>query len=135
MMTPKSEKCLEGSFKTAEYEGVIAPDGYAALKLHRANPADLIITDIAMPEEEGLETILEFRGRSPAVRIISISGGGEIESHNHLKTARAMGSRKTFPKPLEPGKLPDPVRELLQNDPPRKNERKDCGSEERAIFP
>ena len=131
---PQAQEMLEHSLEKAGQAVGAAPDGDVASEHHRANP-HLIITDITMPEEEGLETIKEFRRRFPAVRIIAISGGGEIESHDHLKTARAMGFRKNFPKLLEPGKLPDPVRELLPNDPPRKNESEDCGWEERAIFP
>jgi DNA-binding response OmpR family regulator len=74
---PQIREMLRELFRIAKYEVLVAPDGDAALRLHRANPADLIVTDIVMPEKEGLETILGFRRHFPAARIIAISGGGK----------------------------------------------------------
>ena len=75
---------------------------------------NLIITDIVMPEKEGLETIMEFRRRSPGVKIIAISGGGKIEANEYLNLAQMLGAQKTFSKPFELKKLLEEVRELLQ---------------------
>jgi len=58
------------------YEVEEAPDGKAGLTLYQENPADLIITDLIMPEMEGIETIMELRRRFPDVKIIAMSGGG-----------------------------------------------------------
>jgi DNA-binding response OmpR family regulator len=114
---PQIREMLRNLFTIAKYEVLVAPDGDEALKLHRANPADLIVTDIVMPEKEGLETILEFRRHFPAVRIIAISGGGKIGPHDYLNTAKAMGAQKTFAKPFSLRELLAAVREVLQNDP------------------
>ena len=104
------KECLE----RAEYEVLVASDGKAALKLHSANPVDLIITDIVMPEKDGLEIIMEFRRRFPAVKVIAISGGGRIEANEYLNIAKVLGVTRTFSKPFELRELLAAVRELLQ---------------------
>jgi DNA-binding response OmpR family regulator len=100
--------------KRAEYEVLAAPDGKTALKLHHATPVDLIITDIIMPEKEGLETIMEFRRHFPAVKIIAISGGGKIGVKEYLDIAEGLGAQKTFSKPFELKELLEAVGEILQ---------------------
>jgi DNA-binding response OmpR family regulator len=110
----KIREMLKQYLERAEYEVLIAPDGKAALKLHSANPVDLIITDIVMPEKDGLETIMELRRRFPAVKVIAISGGGKIEANEYLDIAKAMGVTRTFSKPFELRELLAAVRELLQ---------------------
>ncbi len=109
---------LKQFLERAEYEVRVAPDGSAGLKLHREDPADLIITDIVMPGKEGLETIMEFRRHFPAVRIIAISGGGRIGPHDYLNTAKAMGAQKTFSKPFDPQELMAAVRDVLRHEAP-----------------
>ncbi|MCP3955776.1 MAG: response regulator, partial [Desulfobacterales bacterium] len=59
------------------YEIVVALDGNEGLRLYRENPTKLIITDLIMPEKEGLETIIELRQNFPDTRIIAMSGGGQ----------------------------------------------------------
>jgi len=110
----KIREMLKQYLERAEYEVLVAPDGKAALKLHSANPVDLIITDIVMPEKDGLETIMELRRRFPAVKVIAISGGGKIEANEYLDIAKAMGVTRTFSKPFELRELLAAVRELLQ---------------------
>ena len=104
-------------FERAGYEVWAAPNGQAALELHRITPADLIITDIFMPEKEGIEPIMEFCRNFPAVKIIGISGGGrkgKMGAEEYLKIAKVLGAQKTFSKPFELAKLLEGVRELLQ---------------------
>ena len=105
---------LKQLLERAGYEVLVAPDGKEALKLHHANPVNLIITDIVMPEKEGLETIMEFQRQSPGVKIIAISGGGKIAADEYLNLAQMLGAQKTFSKPFELKKLLEEVRELLQ---------------------
>jgi DNA-binding response OmpR family regulator len=105
---------LKQLLERAGYEVLVAPDGKEALKLHQAKPVNLIITDIVMPEKEGLETIMEFQRQSPGVKIIAISGGGKIEANEYLNLAKMLGAKKTFSKPFELKKLLTEVRELLQ---------------------
>jgi len=105
---------LQQLLERAGYEVLVAPDGKEALKLHHVKPVNLIITDIVMPEKEGLETIMEFQRQSPGVKIIAISGGGKIEANEYLNLAKMLGAQKTFSKPFELKKLLVEVRELLQ---------------------
>jgi DNA-binding response OmpR family regulator len=66
------------------YEVVEASNGKDGMALFRAAPADLVISDILMPEQEGLQTIRELRREFPTVKIITISGGGPGGSMNFL---------------------------------------------------
>ncbi len=99
----------------AGYEVVGASHGNAALTIHKATPVDLIITDIIMPEKNGLETITDFRHLFPAVKVIAISGGGEIGADNYLQVAKTLGAQKILRKPFPFRVLLEAVHELLQN--------------------
>jgi two-component system, chemotaxis family, chemotaxis protein CheY len=80
-----------------------AGDGKKALELQAASPADVLITDLFMPEKEGLETIGEFRRRYPTVAIIAISGGSPVlrqEAPDYLEIAKGLGARATLQKPF-----------------------------------
>jgi DNA-binding response OmpR family regulator len=95
------------------YEVITAPDGKAGMRLFREEGADLIITDILMPEKDGLETIIELRKDYPDVRIMAISGGGEIEPRFYLHFANEFGALSILTKPFEREELLAAVRELL----------------------
>lgn len=102
--------------ETLKPEGFLidnANNGKIGLALHKKKPFDLIITDIIMPEMEGLETIKEIRRISPQAKIIAISGGGRIAPYNYLSMAGKMGANLTFDKPLDPGSIVDGVWKLL----------------------
>ena len=96
------------------YEVIDAPDGKVAMNLHREEPADLIITDLIMPEKEGMETIMEFRREFPEVKIIAMSGGGRIGPEVYLQMAKRIGAMRTFTKPIERKALLEAIRELLK---------------------
>ncbi len=83
------------------YSVVTAANGQDGMNLHRANPADLIVLDILMPEKEGLETILDLRREFPQVNIIAMSGGNERAKLNLLDLARRLGARHTLHKPFQ----------------------------------
>lgn len=96
------------------YEVVEAPDGLVGTRLFREKPADLVITDIIMPEQEGIETIMELRRDFPDVKIIAISGGGKaMKGGDTLHVAKALGAKRTFVKPLKMKDMVEAVRELL----------------------
>ena len=87
---------LENSGYTVE----LAVDGCDGLEKFRNNPSDLIITDIIMPEKEGVETIVELRREFPDAKIIAISGGGRIDAETYLLMAKNLGAVKAFMKPI-----------------------------------
>jgi len=94
-----------------------AEDGLAGLKLFGENGADLVITDVIMPEKEGIETIRELRRDHPDIKIIAISGGGQMGSETYLRMARAFGAAKTLQKPFALKELLAAVQEVLNHDP------------------
>ena len=95
------------------YEVVEAADGVEAINQYKAGQIDVVITDIVMPEKEGIELIMELKGLDPAVQIIAISGGGRINPEDYLKWARRFGVERTFSKPVDRQKLLEAVGELL----------------------
>ncbi len=105
---------LRMALEDANYEVEEADDGEAGIKLYRQNPADLIITDIIMPEKEGIELITELTEEYPDIRIIAISGGGKVDSDLYLLVSKKVGAIKTFLKPLDINVLVDTVNELLK---------------------
>ena len=96
------------------YETVIASGGKDGIKIHRENPADLIITDLIMPKKDGLETIMELRRDFQDVKIIAMSGGVEIGSETFLQIAKTMGAIETIAKPFYRKELLKTVQELLE---------------------
>ena len=85
----------------AGHRVVEAANGRKAILLQRGCPADLVVTDILMPEMDGIEVIRELRDLSPQPKIIAISGGGFLESGDLLKIAGELGADATFVKPLD----------------------------------
>ncbi|MBB5771526.1 DNA-binding response OmpR family regulator [Brevundimonas vesicularis] len=84
----------------AGYNVALARDGAQALVQFEQVAAQLVITDILMPEKEGVETIMALRARAPEVRIIAISGGGRAPAAGFLDLARRLGADATLAKPF-----------------------------------
>ncbi len=90
-----------------------AVDGVQGLKALEAHPAEMVITDLLMPNKEGIETILELRKKNPNVKIIAVSGGGSTGRSNFLDMAKELGADKVFAKPVDLYELADAVRTLI----------------------
>ncbi len=84
------------------------------MRLFLEQEADLIITDLIMPDKEGLETIMELRRDFPEVKIIAISGGRRVGPDEYLYMAKIMGAHLTLLKPFEQEELLPAVQELLK---------------------
>lgn len=98
----------------AGYDVTEAPDGNTGIRLYRETLHNLIITDIIMPDKEGLEIIMELRREFPAVKIIAISGGGQAMSGaTCLHLAKRLGAAKTLAKPFSKKELVDAVQDVL----------------------
>jgi DNA-binding response OmpR family regulator len=95
------------------YEVMEAENGKIGLKLVRENGPDLVITDLIMPEKEGMETIGELRRDFPHVKIIAISGGGSLGPETYLQMAKKMGAHRVFEKPFNLQEMSEAIRELL----------------------
>jgi YesN/AraC family two-component response regulator len=90
-----------------------AGNGTAATQLLRQQAVDLVITDIFMPEKEGIETILELRTRWPDLKIIAISGGGGQHGVDYLAAAEQLGAIRSMGKPFRREELLAVVRAAL----------------------
>src|SRR5258708_14521063 len=104
---------LSESLSRAGYEVTEARDGREATQCYRDHPCDLIITDLIMPEKEGLETIAELRRNHPDVKIIAISGGSRHGSWDYLKMARAFAARQVLSKPFTRQEVLEVVTQVL----------------------
>ena len=104
---------IKKMLEKAGHEVEVALNGKEGLVLFENNKPDLLITDIIMPEKEGLETIFELRRRHPDLKIIAISGGGRIGPDGYLPGAKLLGANAVFSKPLVPKEFINKVNELL----------------------
>lgn len=95
------------------YEVAEAEDGKVGMRRYAEHPPDLVITDILMPEKEGIETILALRKADPGVKIIAISGGGRTGRLDVLPVAKAFGALRTLAKPFTRDELLGAVRSVL----------------------
>ena len=90
---------LRRTLEGAGHEILEASNGGLGLALYQARSADLIITDLVMPEMDGLEMMLKLTRNFFNVKVIAISGG--LEGEVPLHVAKLLGARQTFQKPLD----------------------------------
>jgi DNA-binding NtrC family response regulator len=95
------------------HEVIQAANGREGLQICDLMPVDLVITDIIMPETEGLETIIELRRRHPSLPVFAISGAGPAIRLDVLSIAVSFGARRSFEKPFSPGEILTAVRDEL----------------------
>ena len=94
------------------FEVVVAGDGEAALAAHQTRPADVVITDLFMPDKDGIETIVELKKLSPKLKIVAMSGWTSTQGSDYLRVAREIGATVTLQKPFDPQELSRVVRQL-----------------------
>lgn len=104
---------LAESLRLAGFSVDEASDGREGLRSYAQLARDLIITDLIMPEKEGLETIQEFRRNYPDARIIAISGGCRNGPYDYLKVAKALGARKVLAKPFARDEILEAITQVL----------------------
>jgi CheY-like chemotaxis protein len=90
---------LKSLLEQAGYQVTAVENGQAALDAQRSAPADVLITDLFMPERDGIETIEYFRAHYPQVRIIAISGR-QARMQSYLPVAEVVGAHATLQKPF-----------------------------------
>ncbi|THB77817.1 MAG: response regulator [Desulfobulbaceae bacterium] len=89
-----------------------ASDGNEGLSSCQKNRYDLVITDLVMPEKEGIETIIELKKDYSDIKIIAISGGGRLDPSNYLNIAKKLGANRVFTKPVEWDQMIEAVEKL-----------------------
>ncbi len=106
---------LRRALETAGYEVREASDGAAGLNRFREHRPDLVMTDIIMPEREGVETIMVLRKESPETAIIAMSGGGGGGGGaDYLEMAIKLGAVRVFSKPFSLAAVVGAVHEILK---------------------
>lgn len=98
----------------AGYEVVDAEDGAEGVKVFQAERPDLVITDVIMPEQEGIETIIGLRRLDADIQIIAMSGGGGIDADDLLSIAGKLGAQQILAKPFRRDQLLASVRQGLE---------------------
>lgn len=101
------------ALQTAGHDVDQADNGVTGTLLLRTQSYDLVITDIIMPEKEGIGTIVEILEDKPEQKIIAISGGGRLGAEGYLETASAFGAYATLAKPFSDQELIDSVTACL----------------------
>jgi DNA-binding response OmpR family regulator len=96
--------------KSAGYEVFLASDGKEAMSLAGTNAPDLVITDLVMPEQEGIETIRNLHAKYPTLKIIAMSGAFDGA---FLKMAKIIGAQETLHKPISPKELLATIHRLV----------------------
>jgi DNA-binding response OmpR family regulator len=102
---PVARMTVRAILEDEGYSVTCAEDGRRGLEAFRKLRPDLVVTDIVMPEKEGIETILELRSIWPRGPIIAISGGGRTGNTDYLRLAQGMGANAILRKPFEPAEL------------------------------
>jgi CheY-like chemotaxis protein len=97
---PDMRSSVKIVLERAGFEVQVAADGQRALDLQREHPADVLITDIFMPERDGIELIERFKSRFPQVKIIAMSGGGHVSKMDYLPVAAEIGADAVLQKPF-----------------------------------
>jgi DNA-binding NtrC family response regulator len=104
---------LQMMLEDGGYAVKVAENGEVGIDLFREDPTDLVITDLFMPQKEGIETISELRRDYPGVKIIAISGGGQHIPGGFLVFAMKLGAIHTFQKPIDNDELLEVVKSVL----------------------
>jgi CheY-like chemotaxis protein len=107
-------RALEG----VGYTVIEAADGLEGMRKFRENAVDLVVTDIVMPHQGGIETILQLKTTDPHIRVIGISGGGMATHLGFLRTAGRLGADAWLAKPFIAAELLKTVAEVLGTPPP-----------------
>ncbi len=101
---------LRAALEVEGYEVDDVPDGERAMQAHEQRPADVLITDLFMPERDGFETLVYFRARNPEMRIVVISGWKRAQGADHLAVALQAGADIVLRKPFALAELLDKLR-------------------------
>jgi DNA-binding response OmpR family regulator len=109
---PDIRKTIQWLLEDEGFVVAVAENGREGLGLQRRQPADVVVTDIFMPEQDGIETIWQLREEFPHVPIIVISGGGAAGKADYSVVAHELGAKKTLRKPFNPQELIDIVRQI-----------------------
>lgn len=112
---PQIRSMLRLMLERVGYEVAEAPDGIEGIRRYRENPADLIITDLIMPNKDGIGMIIDLKKEFPKVKIIAMSGGGVNRPEGYLDGAKKLGASRTLTKPIDRDEMLKAVKETLKD--------------------
>ncbi|HEX9702897.1 MAG TPA: response regulator [Rhodospirillales bacterium] len=104
---------LREILEASGHDVVEAANGNEGTMMQKATPCDMVITDMIMPDKEGLETIVELKTDNPNLKIIAISGGGRTKNLDFLNLAAEFGADKIIIKPFSEEELMEGVNACL----------------------
>ncbi|HPB12706.1 MAG: response regulator [Bacteroidales bacterium] len=104
---------LRSALLRKDYTVLEADNGKEALINFKPGVTDLVVTDLLMPEEDGLKVIMQMREMKPEIKVIAISGGGKAGPGSYLRMAKALGADSVFPKPFSVNDLVTRIDDLL----------------------
>lgn len=107
---------LEDTLTEAGYSVTAFADGREAVRRIADLRADLVVTDLLMPNMDGVELIRQLRSQKPGLKILAISGGGPNIGLQLLDIAGKMGANRTLPKPFSPLEFVEAVRALERDN-------------------
>lgn len=112
---PQIRSMLKLMLERDGYKVAEAPDGIEGIKIYRQTPADLIITDLIMPNKDGIGMIIELKKEFSDVKIIALSGGGLNKPEGYLKGAKKLGAACTLTKPIDREEMLRAVKDVLKS--------------------
>lgn len=114
---------LEITLTRAGHTVVTAGNGREGLARFRPGAFDLLITDLVMPEKEGIEMLRELHGKDPAMKAMAMSGGGKFgAAETYLRLASLLGTKTILTKPFTPDEFLATVNGVLSGQTPPKAE-------------
>ena len=117
-------KMMRRILQDDSYEFSEAENGAVAIKKLEAKKFDLIITDVIMPDCDGIELVMNVRKKTPETKVIVMSGGGRVRADHYLQLAEKLGAVSVFEKPFDASELRETVRKYLSEP---------CDAEEKTV--
>jgi len=114
---PQIRSMIRLVLERAGYSVVEAADGVEGIRRFRENPVNLIITDLIMPNKDGIGMIIDLKKEFPDVKIIAMSGGGLNRPEGYLRGAQKLGAACTLSKPINRQELLRAVKDTLESIP------------------
>lgn len=104
------------------YEVALAENGSGAIAHLQETSVDLVVTDLYMPDMDGIELVIHLSGAEAPCPVLAISGGGYLDSASALERATALGVHRTLAKPFSPWEFLEAVRQTLDSHEAREAE-------------
>ena len=108
---------MSRALRTRGFDVVVARDGGEGLAVWDREHPDLVVTDLYMPNVDGIEAIMALRARQPGIPIVAVSGGDSRASFLALDSAGDLGATVLLAKPFLPDQLFEAVEQALQHPP------------------